>query len=54
MKPVDQTKRDVRPLKTSAPKAPIEKNKASGNSKSTPVVSYPEKDNTSPNAMKAT
>lgn len=53
-KPIDQAKRDVRPLKTSAPKAPIEKNKPSINSKSTLVVSYLEKDNTSPNEMKAT
>jgi len=54
MKLVDETKKDVRPSKASTPKVPIEKNEASGNSKSTPVVSSSEKDTTSSSATKET
>lgn len=54
MKPVDQTKKDVRPSKESAPKFPVEKNKPTVDSKSILVVNYPEKYNTSPNATKVT
>ena len=41
MKPVDQTNKDVHPLEASTPKAPVEKGRPSGDSKSTPVVNYP-------------
>jgi len=54
MKPVDQTKKDVHPLKASAPKVPIEKGRPSGESKNNLVANYPEKENTSSTAMKAT
>ena len=54
MKPVDQTKKDDHPLRASAAKAPVEKGRPSGDSKSTLVVNYPQKDNTSLTAMEAT
>ncbi len=54
MKHIDQTKKDVHPLKAYTPKVPIEKGRPSGESKNTPVANYPEKENTSPSATKAT
>ena len=54
MNPIDQTKKDVHPLKASAPKVPVEKGRLSGDSKSTPVANYLEKDNASPTATMAT
>ena len=54
IKPVDHTKKDVRPLKASTPKVPIEKGRPSGQSKNAPVASHPEKDNTTPTVPKAT
>lgn len=54
MKLVDQTKKDVHPLKVSTPKVLVERNKLSGDSKNTPVANHPEKENTSPTALKET
>lgn len=54
MKPIDQTKKYVHPLKASTPKFPVEKGRPSGDSKSIPVANYPQKDNTSLTAMKVT
>jgi len=54
MKLIDQTNKDVRLLKVSTAKVPMERNKPSGDFKSTPVVSYLQKENASPNATKAT
>lgn len=39
-------------MKESAPKVPVENGRPIGDCKSTPVVNYPEKDNTSPTATK--
>lgn len=41
-------------MKASAPKVTAKGNKRSGGSKNTTVVNYPEKENASPNATKAT
>lgn len=54
MKPIDQTKKDVHPVKAPTPKVPIEKSRPSSQSKNTPVANHPEKENGSPTAMKAT
>ena len=54
MNPIDQTKKDVLPLKESTPKFPVEKGRPSGESKNTPVTNCPEKENRSPTATKAT
>ena len=54
MKPVDQTKKDVCPLKASTPKVPIEKGRPSGESKNTLVTNYPKKENASLTTMKVT
>lgn len=43
MKPIDQTKKDVHPMKTPTPKVPVEKSRPSGQSKNTPVANHPEK-----------
>lgn len=53
MKIVDETKKDVRPVKASAPKVLVEKGRPSGESKNTPVANYPEKEKTSLPVMKA-
>jgi len=54
MNPIDQTRKDVRPLKASVPKVPIEKGRPSGDSNSTLVANHPERDNTCPTATKVT
>jgi len=54
MKPVDQTKKYVYPSDASAPKGPVEKGRPNGDSKSTPVMNHPQKNNTSPTTTKVT
>jgi len=54
MKLIDQTKKDIHPLKAPSPKVPVEKSRPSGQSKNTPVANHIDKENTAPTAMKAT
>ena len=54
MKPVDQTKKYICPVKEPAPKVHVEKSRPGGQSKNTPIANHQEKENASPTIMKDT